>query len=124
MNARRIIFIDDDPNMRRMVALYLGEEDFQLETEGSPRKGLLKIKEQSYDLVISDIQMPDMDGFTMIRRIREFNSSVPILVISAFGEKDVMSKARAAGATEIIEKPFDREKLIGLINKFTATGGK
>ncbi len=124
MNARRIIFIDDDPNMRRMVELYLNGEDFFLETEGSPRKGLIKIKEQPYDLVISDIQMPDMDGFTMIRRIREFNVSVPVLVISAFGEKDVMAKAREAGATEIIEKPFDREKLIRLINKFTAGRGK
>jgi len=122
MNAQRIIFIDDDPNMRRMVALYLGEENFRLETEGSPRVGLKKIKEQTYDLIISDIQMPDMDGFTMIRRIREFNTSIPILVISAFGEKDVMVKAREAGATEIIEKPFDRQKLIRLINKFTGGG--
>ena len=112
-----VLAVDDDPNMHRLIKLYLNRENFSVTTVSSGRMALHKLDTEEFDLVISDIQMPQMDGIALVEEIRNRNNDVPVIVISAFGTNFQANKALEAGANMVIEKPFEQEQLITIIEQ-------
>ena len=94
----RILFVDDDPNMHRLVELMFRDAPFEFETAASARIALHKVGNKPYDCIISDLQMPGMDGITFIKELRVLNPRQKVIIMSAFGLKKMTD-----GSADILE---------------------
>lgn len=117
--TKRILTVDDSASMRMLLKASLTAQGFQIETANDGQHGLDRMHEVKPDLLITDINMPVMDGFELIEAVRSDNSfrGVPILVLSTEFSEDKKARARSAGATGWITKPFDATKLASAIRK-------
>jgi len=110
-----ILIVDDDPNMHRLIQLYLNKTNAVVTTASSARVALHKMNSQSFNLMISDLQMPQMDGIELVRTVRAAGRTLPVLIISAFGLQTHAHNALNAGANKVLEKPFERKELLEAI---------
>jgi two-component system, chemotaxis family, chemotaxis protein CheY len=117
--SKRVLTIDDSKTIRDMLMLTLAEAGFDVLQAVDGQDGLDVLDREQVDVVITDINMPRMDGYEVIRNLRNNSAhrSIPILVLTTESEADKKSLARAAGATGWMVKPFDPERLIATINK-------
>ncbi|MCA0400628.1 MAG: response regulator [Proteobacteria bacterium] len=116
---KRILTVDDSKTMRDMVSYTLKSAGFEV-VEAEDGVHALKVVERApVDLVITDINMPNMDGVTLIRRLRALGAfrSTPILILTTEGGEDKKAEGRAAGATGWIVKPFVPDKLLQVVQK-------
>ena len=116
-----ILFVDDDPNMLRLVDLMLRNSPFEVEVTSSARIALHKLANQQFDLIVSDLQMPGMDEISFIKELRANNHKQKVIIMSAFGLKKLSDIALASGASLVLEKPFQKEQLVQAIKKITGT---
>ena len=114
-----ILTVDDSSTMRQMIAFILQREGFTVLEAGDGLEALERIQGQSIDLVITDINMPNMDGLTLIQRLRALPAfkGTPILILTTESAGDMKQKGRDAGATGWIVKPFSPEKLLEVVAK-------
>lgn len=105
-----ILVVDDDPRMLRMIQQMLDLEGYRVLAAASGREALATFDGESPDLVLLDIMMPGMDGFTACRRIREF-SRVPIIMVSAKHNDAEKVEGLDAGADDYVTKPFSAPEL-------------
>jgi two-component system, chemotaxis family, chemotaxis protein CheY len=117
--SKRILTIDDSKTIRDMLMLTLAEAGFEVLQAVDGQDGLDVLDKEQVDVVITDINMPRMDGYEVIRHLRNNSAhkSTPILVLTTESEADKKNLARVAGATGWMVKPFDPERLIATINK-------
>ena len=109
-----ILAVDDSRTMRNMISMALGTGDFNVHTAEDGVHGLEVLAGLAPDAIITDINMPRMDGFQFIDAVpsQEKHRATPILVLTTESAPELKMRARAAGATGWIVKPFDPEKLI------------
>lgn len=118
--GKRILTIDDSKTMRDMLMLTLAEAGFDVLQAVDGQDGIDMLgKEQQVDVVITDINMPRMDGYEVIRALRKNPSykATPILVLTTESETDKKNLAREAGATGWMVKPFDPDRLVETVRK-------
>jgi two-component system chemotaxis response regulator CheY len=117
--SKRILTIDDSKTMRDMLLLTLTDAGFEVLQGVDGEDGLAVLGDQKVDVIITDINMPKMDGYEVIRQLRQNprHKTTPILVLTTESDSDKRTIARSAGATGWMVKPFDPEGLIGIINK-------
>lgn len=115
----RILAIDDSPTIRALVAKALRTAGFEVILASDGIGGIESLPEAQPDLIITDINMPRMDGFGVIEAVRADDrySEVPILVLTTESGADLKARARRAGATGWIVKPFTDARLIAIINR-------
>jgi YesN/AraC family two-component response regulator len=111
---KKILIIDDNMLMRKLIINLLKKENYQLEEAENGVEGLKKIIENQYDLIITDIVMPQMEGIEMIRHAKLNDSSLKILAISG-GEPFYLFLAKKLGVEAIFTKPLDYEKFLNTI---------
>jgi two-component system chemotaxis response regulator CheY len=116
---KKILAVDDSPSMRQMVTYTLKRAGFDVYEAIDGVEALELAKELDVDLVLTDINMPKMDGIELIRSLRNLPAynGKPILTLTTEGSTDSKMKGRDAGATGWIVKPFDPEVLVATINK-------
>jgi DNA-binding response OmpR family regulator len=116
MTARkvRIVTADDDPQLLRLIARNLEFEDYEVETASDGAQALEQIERLAPDLVLLDVMMPKMDGFTVCQRVREF-SAVPIIMVTARGQDQDKVKGLDLGADDYLTKPFSVEELLARV---------
>lgn len=118
----KVLAVDDSRTMRGLLDQALREAGFAVRLAEDGEDGLAKLSEGTPDIVITDINMPRLDGFGFIeavRRQREYRS-LPILVLTTESAPELKARARDAGATGWIVKPFDEKKLVAAIQRVTA----
>lgn len=117
--AKRILTIDDSKTIRDMLMFTLVEAGFEVLQAVDGQDGLDVLGKEQVDVVITDINMPRMDGYEVIRQLRSNSThkATPILVLTTESEADKKNLARVAGATGWMVKPFDPDRLIATINK-------
>ena len=115
----KVLAIDDSRTIRHLLSMTLGEAGFDVVTADDGVQGVETFQEAEADVVITDINMPNMDGFGVINSIRQggVNNRVPILVLTTESGEDLKSRARNAGATGWIVKPFDDASLISALKR-------
>lgn len=118
MNAR-ILAVDDSPTIRALVSRALKAAGFDVFLASDGVEGVGALTDADPDLIITDINMPRMDGFGLIETVRASGDygGVPILVLTTESGADLKARARAAGATGWIVKPFDDGQLISIIDR-------
>ncbi len=116
---KRILTIDDSKTMRDMLMLTLAEAGFDVLQAVDGQDGLDVLVNERVDVVITDINMPRMDGYEVIRQLRSSPShkTTPILVLTTESEADKRNLAREAGATGWMVKPFDPDRLVETVRK-------
>ena len=117
----KVLAIDDSRTIRHLLSVALGEAGFDVMTANDGVEGVDAFQSADADVVITDINMPNMDGFGVINAIREgeVNNRVPILVLTTESGDDLKARARNAGATGWIVKPFDDVSLISALKRVT-----
>jgi two-component system, chemotaxis family, chemotaxis protein CheY len=117
--VRKVLIVDDSVSMRQMVGFTLREGGFEVIEAEHGQDALNKLKGATVDLVITDLNMPVMDGITLIQNIRKQPAmkSKPILMLTTEGLATKKEEGKAAGATGWIVKPFDPEKLLLTVAK-------
>lgn len=123
---KRVLAIDDEKVVLDSIAKVLREEDYEVMTTQSGAEGVRLAVKESFDVVLTDIRMPDTDGFKVIRDIRRAGKAVPIIMITGYASVSSSVQAMKLGASNYIEKPFTPEQLIRAIGDAAAesAGGR
>lgn len=104
MNAR-ILVVDDEPSMRRLLRLYLTKAGFAVEEAATGRQGLVALRRGGVDLAIVDVMLPEIDGFEVVRQARR-STPVPVIMLTARGEESSRVAGLELGADDYVVKPF------------------
>lgn len=110
MRKHLILVVDDEPPIVRLVKAKLRVDGYEVLTAGRGDEALEVVKQESPDLVVLDVMMPDMDGFETLRRMRKF-SNVPVVMLTARGGDMDKLKGLQSGADDYITKPFNPDEL-------------
>ncbi|MBF0096930.1 MAG: response regulator [Magnetococcales bacterium] len=117
--AKTIMTVDDSSSVRQMVGLTLKGEGYQVVEAVDGKDALAKVSGATIDMVITDLNMPNMDGITLIRELRKLPAFkfTPIVMLTTESQAERKQEGKDAGATGWIVKPFKPEQLIGVIKK-------
>ncbi len=107
----RILVVDDEESMRQLLEIALGKEGYRLTLAESGGKAIEMFDKSSYDLVISDIKMPDMGGVEVLRHVKETDPTVPVIMVTAYASAETAVEALRLGAYDYLTKPFKLEEL-------------
>lgn len=114
MGERRILIVDDDPQLRETVTIVLGTQDYKVQAAASGKEGLTQGLALSPDLVILDVNLPDMEGFEVVRELRRF-SAVPVLMLTGRTESTDIVSGLDSGADDYLTKPFKADELLARV---------
>jgi len=112
-----ILVVEDDQKMRNALQMILNKEGYQVEALESAEEALERFRVRTYDLLISDIKLPGLDGMELLTAIRNFNPSTSIIMITAYATVDQAVIAMKAGAEDYISKPFNLEEIKIVVRK-------
>jgi two-component system chemotaxis response regulator CheY len=117
--AKRILTVDDSKTMRDMVAFTLRKAGFDVNEAEDGQKALTVLSGAKFDLIITDLNMPNMDGISLIKNVRANSThrGVPILILTTEGDGTKKAEGKAAGATGWLVKPFSPDKLVELVQR-------
>src|SRR5215472_4854359 len=107
-----VLIIDDEAAIRESLQTLLELEGYEVDTASDGAEGLARLAERPYDLVLLDFAMPDRNGIEVLQDIRERDSDLAVIMITAYGTVENAVNAMQAGATNFIQKPWDNEKLL------------
>ena len=111
----RILIIDDDPHFLHVLARILSGEKFLVTSAAGAGDAIELIKSAQFDLVISDLRMPDYDGLSFLETLRHDGNNVPVIILTAYGEVDTYLAAMNAGANEYLNKPIQSDELLRIV---------
>lgn len=111
----RLLVVDDEPNIRDLLAASLRFAGFEVTTAANGNEALRSVAEHQPDLIVLDIMMPDMDGFTVLRRLRSQGYETPVLFLTAKDEMEDKIRGLTAGGDDYVTKPFSLEEVVARI---------
>jgi len=116
-----ILFVDDEIELIEMIKedVLAIHPEYQIVCYQSAYTALQRIMQGGIDLVLTDIAMPDLDGYELFSRIKEYNENLPVIMMTGFGydPNHIIVRSRQNGLQDVLMKPFDVERLVGLIEK-------
>ncbi len=112
---KRILVVEDEEKLRRVIELQLASAGFEVDKAGTAEEGI-KIVDRA-DLVLTDLKLPGIDGLELLARIRQQNSVVPVIIMTAFGTIETAVEAMKRGATDFLLKPFSLDQMMTVIEK-------
>ena len=112
MATPRLLIVDDEPGLRDMLADALGLAGYHVDVAGDGHVAMGKLREEAFDLVISDINMPKVDGFELLEKMRAAGYNLPVILLTARQEKHDVVKGFRVGADDYVTKPFGLEELV------------
>ena len=117
--SKTILTVDDSASVRQMVQLTLTGAGYQVIQAGDGAEGLAKARGTTVDMVVTDLNMPVMNGLALIRELRKLPNyrGVPILFLTTESDAEMKKEAKAAGATGWITKPFQQDQLVSVVKK-------
>ena len=114
---RKILVIDDEQNIRKMLTRVLSPEGFIVKEADNGFKALERLQEENYSLVLLDLKMPGLNGIETLKKIRENDLNLPVIMMSAYGSILEAVEAMKLGALDYLIKPFDIEELKIIVNR-------
>lgn len=111
----RILIVDDDPFFLRVITRILTREHFEVEAASGAEEAVRILKGQKFDVMVSDLRLPDGDGISLVESLRRAGDSTPVVILTAYGEVDSYLEAMNAGANEYLNKPVRSEDLIRVL---------
>jgi len=113
----KILIVDDEPLIRDALAFKLTKEGYEVETAEDGEKAIEKIENESFDIVISDVMMPFVSGFELLKILKERGTQAPVLLLTSLNSENAVLKAFELGADDYMTKPFSPKELSNRIKK-------
>ena len=123
-NPLRVLVVDDDPGMREGMAMSLKRAGFVTEQARSGEDALRMTRPGAFDAVVTDLRMTGMDGLQLTARLKALDSSLPVLLVTAFGSLDTAREAMRLGAFDYLSKPFSPDELVQAVRKAISSEGR
>jgi two-component system NtrC family response regulator len=117
MAANRVLIIDDDESLRKVIGYMLEEAGYDVDRAASAEEGLRLLASRRPDLVLSDIKMPKRDGIELLGDIKRIDASIPVVILTAFASVETAVEAMKRGATDYLTKPISRDDLTMTVAK-------
>jgi putative nucleotidyltransferase with HDIG domain len=111
MPVNRVLIVDDEEAIRDVVAAMLGAQGYECSACSNGREAVETVQKKTFDLVLSDLVMPEMDGMAMLERLREFDPDLPVVMVTAMHDVSTALEAIRKGAYDYLLKPFDKNQL-------------
>ncbi len=114
----RILVVDDELDMLMLLRMIIEDNtDYEVDTTNNPSEALKMVMENDYDLVISDLKMPGMDGLELFDEVKEMDPDLPLIIITAYGSLETSDEAIKKGVADFITKPFRKDSILFTINR-------
>ena len=114
----RILVVDDELDMLMLLRMIIEDNtDYEVDTTNNPSEALKMVMENDYDLVISDLKMPGMDGLELFDEVKEMDPDLPLIIITAYGSLETADEAMKMGVADFITKPFRKDSILFTINR-------
>ena len=117
MEKKKALVIDDEQIVLESVSALLTDEGFEVDVSLDGRQGLDWAIERNYDVVLTDIRMPDIGGMKVLRDVKRINPTLPVIMITGYASVESAVQAMKLGAAEYIEKPFEPEQLLDAVSR-------
>jgi len=124
VNPLRVLVVDDDPGMREGMAMSLKRAGFVTEQARSGEDALRMTRPGAFDAVVTDLRMTGMDGLQLTARLKALDTSLPVLLVTAFGSLDTAREAMRLGAFDYLSKPFSPDELVQAVRKAISSDGR
>lgn len=111
----QVLIVEDDKAIQNLLKISLKQEHYDVVAVGTAREGIDFIVQNIVDLIVLDLGLPDMDGIDVIRTVRDFSDSLPIIVVSARGDESEKIKCFDAGINDYVQKPFSSGELMARV---------
>lgn len=111
-----ILAVDDEENIRNLITYTLEAYDLEVLTAENGKVAITILEHNPVDVIITDLLMPSMTGLALIREMKKRKNSIPIIIITAYGNTDMVKEIIAEGVFRLIEKPLDFETLVPIVN--------
>ena len=117
--VKQILVVDDSPSIRAVLTVYFSGKGFEVDDASGGRSALEKARHKNYDLIVTDQNMPGMEGLSLVKSLRELSSchTTPILVLTTETADEMKTAFRAAGASGWMSKPFSPERMDAALAK-------
>ena len=117
--SAHILTVDDSASIRMTTKIALSNAGYTVTEAVDGADGIAKLSAGAFDLIVTDLNMPNLDGLTMIRELRRMpaHTGVPVIFLTTESDGEIKSQAKAAGATGWLTKPFDPESLVKIARK-------
>lgn len=123
MASNRIILIDDDPHIAKALELFFRHEGMQIESRPTGHEGLGALEAERFDLVLLDLDLPDIDGFAVLERLRSRGDTTPVIIVSGHDEEYNQLVGLGSGADDYITKPFSMPLLLSKVRALIRRSG-
>src|SRR5437016_12129737 len=120
MGRKSILVVDDEKSQREILEMILSGESYDVTTASSGEAALRIAHERRFDLALTDLKMTGMDGIELLSKLLAFDSSIIVILLTAHGSIDSAKDALRRGGFDYLEKPFDRDALLGAIRRSLA----
>jgi len=119
MSSKRILIVDDEPAIAQVISRQLRAKGCVTQSAGSAEDAILLVKENRFDLILLDLNLPGANGFSMIKTLENLSNAV-ILVMTGHADDEIRKDAMLLGAAELIAKPFEHQQLVSAIRNSVA----
>src|SRR4029450_12176005 len=114
---RRVLVVDDEDNLRHMLQILLRREGYDAVGASSVEAALIEVERQPFDIIITDLRMPGHSGLELVDEIRRRRLDTTVVVMTAYGSKEVAIEAMKRGVYDYLSKPFESDELVLLLRK-------
>jgi DNA-binding NtrC family response regulator len=116
--SEKILIVDDEPDMLKLLSMILREKTpYEVTTTNNPVEAVELAKTGDFDLVITDLKMPGLDGLQLLEEVKKKDEDIPVIIITAYGTIDAATEAIEKGGFDFITKPFKKEQILFTIEK-------
>lgn len=121
---RRILVVEDDEDMRENLRRILVGAGYEVSLAEDGARAIVLLRTEPCHLVLTDLVMPGMNGLELLKKIRQQDQNLPVVFLSAFGDRATFAKATELGAVDFVTKPFRASSILGLIQRTLGTRSK
>ncbi|GAB6182473.1 sigma-54-dependent transcriptional regulator [Thermodesulfovibrio hydrogeniphilus] len=114
----KILIVDDEPDMLKLLSMIIRDKTpYEITTTNNPVEAVELVRKGSFDIVITDLKMPGLDGLQLLDEAKKRDEDVPVIIITAYGTIDAATEAIQKGGFDFITKPFKKEQILFTIEK-------
>ncbi|MFS0645501.1 response regulator [Siminovitchia sp. 179-K 8D1 HS] len=117
---QKVLIVDDQFGIRTLLNEVLQKEGYQIYQAANGHQALHMMKQHAPDLVLLDIKIPGMDGLEILKKMKEMNQDIRVIIMTAYGELDMIEKTKQLGALAHFSKPFDIEEIRNAVKQYVS----